>query len=171
MPDKSFTCPTVNNRLAVDLANAIVQASKLMKCFRDSVPLAVPQIDSSHVPILFAIDAHPLRIGALAEGVLSDISTVSRHVTHLTMLGLVEKVPDADDRRASLVRLTDYGKDCVEAMRRQRGEWFSSFLDGWSDEEITSFLTHLNRLADGIQRELAKARASAAPTTSTPPAS
>jgi len=148
----------VNSGLAVDLANAIVQASKLMKCFRDSVPLAVPQIDASLVPILFAIDAHPLRVGALAEGVLSDISTVSRHVSHLRRLGLVEKVPDAEDRRASQVRLTEHGRRCVEAMRRQRGEWFTSFLSGWSDEEIASFLSHLNRLADGITRELAKAR-------------
>ena len=47
------------------------------------------------------------RAGALAEAVHSDPSTVSRQVAHLVQLGLVERVADPADGRATLLVATD----------------------------------------------------------------
>src|SRR3712207_1526003 len=60
----------------------------------------------------------PLRQSALAEAVHADPSTVSRHVALLVERGLVARVADESDGRASRLVLTDrseerrVGKEC-----------------------------------------------------------
>jgi DNA-binding MarR family transcriptional regulator len=52
-----------------------------------------------------------IAVGALAEQLSSDASTVSRLLKPLTFAGLVTLVTDPADGRARLVRLTDLGAD------------------------------------------------------------
>src|SRR4051794_22258272 len=49
----------------------------------------------------------PLRQGALAEHVRADPSTISRHVAVLVDEGLVRRVPDESDGRATRLVVTD----------------------------------------------------------------
>jgi DNA-binding MarR family transcriptional regulator len=55
---------------------------------------------SSYALLLHLIQDGPMRSSALAETVCADPSTVSRQAATLVELGLVERRPDPDDRRA-----------------------------------------------------------------------
>ena len=60
------------------------------------------------------------RAGALAEAVHSDPSTVSRQVAHLVQLGLVERVADPADGRATLLVATAEGRRVFDENRQLR---------------------------------------------------
>src|ERR671920_1752671 len=68
----------------------------------------------------------PLRQGALAELVHADPSTVSRHVTSLVERGLVTRVADETDGRASRLVVTDAGRAQLDDLRRQREAYIES---------------------------------------------
>ena len=73
--------------------------------------------------VLSGLDRHGPRRGrelALGEGL--DASTVSRRLAHMEGRGLVERVPDPADGRASLVRGTEAGRQAHAAERRLRAE-------------------------------------------------
>ena len=52
----------------------------------------------------------PVRVTELAAATGLDASTVSRHLTALHRAGLVERVPDPEDRRARRVQLSGPGR-------------------------------------------------------------
>jgi DNA-binding MarR family transcriptional regulator len=53
-----------------------------------------------------------------------DQSTVSRAVTALVTLGLVERLPDPTDRRASILAVTPAGRQAL----REASDWFDAVL-------------------------------------------
>ena len=72
--------------------------------------------DRAALVLLFPLERlGPLRQGALAELVHADPSTVSRHVAQLVERGLVRRVADESDGRASRLVVTDAGS---AALRR-----------------------------------------------------
>ena len=54
---------------------------------------------------------HGIGIGALAQKLSSDASTISRLVRPLEQAGLLEIAPDPEDGRGRLVRLTELGAE------------------------------------------------------------
>src|SRR6476661_2578669 len=62
----------------------------------------------------------PLRQGALAELVHADPSTVSRHVAALVERGLVQRVADESDGRASRLVVTDAGHAALQDLCAER---------------------------------------------------
>ena len=93
----------------------------------------------------------PLRQQALAEISHTDPSTVSRHVADLVAQGLVERLPDPADGRASLLALTERGRAALAELRRERDEHASAALSGWSTEEITAFTATLARYTHDLE--------------------
>ena len=81
---------------------------------------------------------------ALALGL--DKSTVSRGITQLENLGLIERVGDPDDGRARLLRLTASGADSFDAMRAQRQTEFRAILDRWNPTDLADLGRLLARL-------------------------
>ncbi|MBN9076366.1 MAG: MarR family transcriptional regulator [Rhizobiales bacterium 65-79] len=62
--------------------------------------------------------AHAARAGVVRQNVLAErigieAMTLSTYVDRLEAKGLVERVPDPDDRRAKLVRLTEAASDAL----------------------------------------------------------
>ncbi len=99
-------------------------------------------------PMTFFILAHlaangPMRGADLAGAFDMDKGGVSRQVQSLVDLGLVERRPDSDDRRAILLDATDEGRTRLEAMSRTRSDRFDTRLAGWSDAELASFASQL----------------------------
>ncbi len=66
------------------------------------------------------LGAGPMRSGQLAEREGVAASTMSRIIDSLVGDALVERVPDPDDRRALLIRLTPTGTASVEQARATR---------------------------------------------------
>ena len=92
----------------------------------------------------------PLRQGELAELVHADPSTVSRHVARLVEQGLVTRVADERDGRASRLVVTERGIATAEAMRRERAEHLRRVTAAWEDEDLATLARLLHRLAADI---------------------
>lgn len=101
----------------------------------------------------------PLRLTdlAAAEGIAQPSMTTL--VTGLERNGLVERRPDAGDRRVVLVALTDAGHDYLRRRRQTGADWFAALIDQLSEEDTTALaaalpaLDHLREL-DGPQRAM-----------------
>ena len=107
--------------------------------------------DRAALVLLFPLERlGPLRQGALAELVHADPSTVSRHVAQLVERGLVRRVADESDGRASRLVLTDAGSAAIAALRRERESHLDRVTSGWSPEELATFTALLGRLLDDI---------------------
>jgi DNA-binding MarR family transcriptional regulator len=96
----------------------------------------------------------PLRQSALAELVHADPSTVSRHVTLLVERGLVLRVADESDGRASRLMLTDAGRAQLDQLRSERVAYLRTVTADWTDDELDTFTHMFDRLLDGIATTL-----------------
>ena len=99
-------------------------------------------------PMTYFILAHlaangPMRGADLADAFSMDKGGVSRQVQSLVDLGLVERRPDAEDRRAILVDATTEGRTRLDRMSRHRSDRFDARLAGWSDAELAGFARQL----------------------------
>ncbi len=94
----------------------------------------------------------PLRPAELAELVHADPSTVSRHVARLVEQGLVTRVPDERDGRASRLVVTDRGTATAEAMRRERADHLREVTADWDEDDLATLSRLLRRLAADISR-------------------
>jgi DNA-binding MarR family transcriptional regulator len=92
----------------------------------------------------------PLRQGALAELVHADPSTVSRHVAALVERGLVQRVADESDGRASRLHVTDAGHAALDSFRRDREKHFAQVTAGWDDADLTTLTILLSRFLDDM---------------------
>src|SRR3712207_610214 len=90
----------------------------------------------------------PLRQGALAEIVHADPSTVSRHVAALIEKGLVQRVADETDGRASRLVVTDDGRAALEQLRADREAYLGRVTADWSPSDLATLTTLLGRLLD-----------------------
>ncbi len=96
----------------------------------------------------------PLRQGALADLVHADPSTVSRHVTTLVEGGLVRRVPDERDGRASRLVVTDAGHAALASLRAEREALLDRVTADWDDAELTALTDLFGRLLDGLSAVL-----------------
>jgi DNA-binding MarR family transcriptional regulator len=92
----------------------------------------------------------PLRQAELAEVVHADPSTVSRHVARLVDQGLVTRVPDERDGRASRLVVTERGTATAEAMRRERADHLREATAAWNEDDLGTLARLLHRLAGDI---------------------
>jgi DNA-binding MarR family transcriptional regulator len=85
-------------------------------------------------------------IGDLAARENVQSPTMSRIVAGLEVGGHVERVPDPDDRRVTLVRATPKARRELARLRRRRDAFLNEQLDGLTDDELTAVLTALPAL-------------------------
>ena len=95
----------------------------------------------------------PVRATDLAEHVHLDLSTISRHLRGLEESGLLERSPDPDDRRASLLNVTDEGRVVLERATAARTALFASATSGWTDSEVDELVRLLHRLSDDLENQ------------------
>jgi DNA-binding MarR family transcriptional regulator len=85
----------------------------------------------------------PMRAADLSDAFGMDKSGVSRQVQTLVDLGLVERRPAAEDRRAILLDASDEGRTRLETVARSRSDRFDQRLGAWSDDELSTFAAQL----------------------------
>jgi DNA-binding MarR family transcriptional regulator len=107
----------------------------------------------------------PLRQGALAELVHADPSTVSRHVASLVDQGLVRRVADETDGRASRLVMTDAGSAALDALRRERESHLERVTAHWDEADLAALTSLFGRLLDDISATLPGIPDAGAPTT------
>ena len=105
-----------------------------------------PELQSTAYLMLGHVrDFGPLRASALCEAFDLDKGAVSRQVQHLEELGLVERTPDPEDGRATLIAVTDDALRRLEDVAEHRRKWLDERLGDWSASDLA-------RLAEGLGR-------------------
>jgi DNA-binding MarR family transcriptional regulator len=115
------------------------------------------ELDRSAYGILCRlVDEGPQRLGLLAQAFGLDPSTITRQVQALEHAGLVERHADPTDRRASLLDLTDQGREMLVTTRERRRQWLRAALGDWDDqdhEEFGRLLEKFNLSIDKVVHE------------------
>ena len=137
----------ITHETASQLSMSLVRVMKLFTSMRQHAPRLHPGVDATAYPILFNLVDGPRRVSAVADCVHSDVSTVSRQVSALVSHNLVEKLPDPDDGRATILSLTPTGKELLDRLTAQRSEWFRTMLHDWDPAEAEAFIVSLDRFA------------------------
>jgi DNA-binding MarR family transcriptional regulator len=93
----------------------------------------------------------PVRATDLADHVSLDLSTISRHLRGLEDSGYLTRSPDPDDRRASLLSVTDDGRVFLEHSCRARAALFDRATTDWDDGDVATLSVLLDRLAHDLE--------------------
>ncbi|MFB7860932.1 MULTISPECIES: MarR family winged helix-turn-helix transcriptional regulator [unclassified Streptomyces] len=91
-----------------------------------------------------------MRMSRLAELMAVDMSVCSRHVAHTVEHGWIERLPDPDDRRSRILRLTTDGQGMLDELDRRVTEAFTRHLREWSDDDVALLTVLLGRLRDSF---------------------
>ena len=136
---------------AAELAIADQVTHQLIRLLRVAAHVRKHHEDAAAAHVLARlVDAGPQRVGALADAVGTDPSTVSRQVTELVTAALVERRADPDDGRAQLLAATAAGvRHCADG-RRRRSELIAAALADWPDDARHRLAELLGRFADDL---------------------
>ena len=139
--------------LADDVSGQLIRLLRLMDRrqaqYQAEHPDAVER--ATYYLLVHLVKGGPQRAGALAESVHSDPSTISRQVAHLVRLGLVERMADPEDGRATLLTATEEGRRVFEENRRMRIERFAEMLSDWPVADRSKFAELLGRFATAFE--------------------
>ncbi|MFJ8731370.1 MarR family winged helix-turn-helix transcriptional regulator [Streptomyces bauhiniae] len=140
-------------RLA-QLSNA-VNRGRLAERAAEAAGLA---LDRPAVAVLMTLHMadRPLRIGEIADRMQVVGPHVTRQVQGLERRGLVRRVADPHDRRASLIEPTSEGAEAAHRYAASLVGWFSEAIADWSDEERADLGRLLGRLVDDVTAHLGR---------------
>lgn len=101
----------------------------------------------AHVPVIAALDAGGPRISDLAPAVGITRQGTSALVRDLEKVGIVVTAPDPQDRRATIVRLTDAGLDFCHRALRTLARREATLAETLGEERLSSLKATLRELA------------------------
>lgn len=142
--------------LADGLVMSMIRLGKFSNCLGNQASkYRIDGLDkAAHILLAHLVEGGPRRSGALAELVHSDPSTVSRQVAELVQAGLVERKPDPEDGRASVLAATPEGESVSQRHRRARNEMFASMLAHWPADDRESFIALFERFVTDCENYL-----------------
>lgn len=133
-------CLDVERELAVFLRRARASSGEMARQVH-------PDLEPAAYGLLVRLeDAGEQRATELAAYFGVGKATISRQLHALEQLGLVDRRPDPGDRRASLVRLTDEGRERFTRVRDARRLSYARKLAAWDRREIAELARLLHRL-------------------------
>jgi DNA-binding MarR family transcriptional regulator len=112
---------------------------------------AAAELSPTQGAALVTIDCHgPLTPSELAAREKIQRPTATRVLARLGEAGLVERAPDPDDRRSSLVSITAAGHELLATVRDRKDLYLARRLDRLSPEDLAA----LDRAAGILERML-----------------
>jgi DNA-binding MarR family transcriptional regulator len=121
---------------------------------RDSALLreAGVSLDRALFPLLIVIERKgPIGVVELSELVGRDYTTVSRQVTKLGGLGLINRRPSKTDIRMRELSITAKGKDMTSAIDAARERMATGLFATWSKRDLQELARLMRRFADDFQ--------------------
>jgi DNA-binding MarR family transcriptional regulator len=139
--------------VSADLERSLTQVARAI--LRLEVPQSALEagesIDRAGYWLLVRISGQaPIRMSELADSVELDLSTVSRQIRNLVESGLVGKIPDPVDGRASLLSLSERGWAVLESVSEARRRVLAEVLDDWTKAERNALASGMLRLEVGL---------------------
>ncbi|TCU52914.1 DNA-binding MarR family transcriptional regulator [Novosphingobium sp. PhB57] len=112
-------------------------------------------LDRALFPLLARIGRHgPIGVVELADRTGRDHTTVSRQMTKLEELGLIERSASARDKRIREAVVSPKGQDMISALRAARERVADRVLVSWTNDDLEQLRGLLRRFADDLmQRE------------------
>lgn len=105
-----------------------------------------PELQSSTYLMLSWLHTHgPMRASEIACSFGIDKGAVSRQVQHLIELGLVDRTPDPDDGRATLLSASEMARARLAEVKEARRIWIDSRLGDLPDADLAQFVGLLGR--------------------------
>lgn len=95
-------------------------------------------------------------LGDLANELDSTPRNITGLVDHLERDGLVERVPDQQDRRSLRARLTPAGKERIESIWKEGFEHQQSVTEGLSKDDLAQLRHLCLQLVENARKELGK---------------
>jgi DNA-binding MarR family transcriptional regulator len=95
-------------------------------------------------------------LGDLAGDLESTPRNITGLVDHLERDGLVERVPDSEDRRSVRARLTQAGRVRIEAIWKQGLEHQFEVVEGFSKDDLAQLRHLCLQLVENARKELGK---------------
>ncbi len=122
----------------------------LVRRIRRVIAERARMLDPDLSPVAYSMmtalnDSGPQRASALVEIFSVDKGAVSRQVQALVELGLIERSPDPEDRRAMILAVTEEGRRRLATIAQARRHQLTTRLESWSDEELSAFVRSLAR--------------------------
>ena len=150
-------------RAADEVGSHLVRLVRLIERVQVQYLAAHPDaVDrATYLLLVHLVKDGPSRASVLAEAVHSDPSTVSRQVAHLVRLGLVERIADPVDGRATLLVATDEGRRVFDENKRLRNARIAELMADWPADDRQTFVRLLTRFTDAFESH--KQRASEPP--------
>lgn len=105
---------------------------------------------ASYLMLGYVRDHGPVRASAMCVVFGIDKGAVSRHAQHLLDLGLVDRQPDPEDGRATLLTVSDEGLRRMDAVGEDRRKVLDERLGDWTPTELADFAGMLRRYNDAL---------------------
>jgi DNA-binding MarR family transcriptional regulator len=112
-------------------------------------------VDMSYAALLILEqmkDDRTTRMMELAQAVGVTSTTVTRRIQDLEKCGLILRTPHSQDRRASVVNLSEKGRQVAVVVGRARFEILREALENWTEEDLKCLLGLFERLRADTQR-------------------
>ncbi|MBO9556900.1 MULTISPECIES: MarR family transcriptional regulator [Cellulomonas] len=142
--DRDPARPVQPSEELLDLLHDVLRNAR-----RDASERLGDAITPGQLRLLRTLDrlGRPRRLGELAEALDVAPRSVTSKVDQAAADGWVRRVPDPDDRRATLVELTDAGRERLDAVASSREAGVRARLDALDDDEQQTLLRLLRRVA------------------------
>jgi DNA-binding MarR family transcriptional regulator len=134
--------PSTVQRLIGSLFAVLENMNRARKNIPDAATLAVLQVIGAVERDAPGRGARPSEI---ADKLEIHRSAVTYHVRALTSAGHITARPDPADRRSSLLFLTDSGTAVTQRLTKQGYARFSSFVEDWTDDEVATLASLLEK--------------------------
>lgn len=139
-----------DRRYATEIGAHMITTVKLFTSLRARLQ-ALPDADQWAGPLLHRLmHFGPQRASDLADALSADPSTISRQVAAMVKSRLVERQADPDDGRASILVLTEAGRERFAEFGRMRGRMMSPLIAGWTPAERATFLDLTERFNESL---------------------
>jgi DNA-binding MarR family transcriptional regulator len=94
----------------------------------------------------------PLRLSELSKLLHVELPPLSRQVRSLVEGEFIARAPDGADARASLLTITDLGREALARFASANGALLDKALAGWSDDDLAELAAQMQRLISDLRR-------------------
>ncbi len=129
-----------------------VLVRRIRRVIAERARLLHPDLSPVAYSMLMALnDSGPRRASDLVDIFSIDKGAVSRQVQTLVELGLIERTPDPEDRRAMTLAITEEGSRRLANLALSRRHEVSERLDDWTDDDLREFVKSLGRYNSSLE--------------------
>lgn len=107
-------------------------------------------LPASYLMLGYVRDNGPVRASAIGQVFDIDKGAISRQVQHLIDLGLLDRSPDPEDGRATLLTASEDAIRRLDQVADDRRQHLADRLGDWSADEMASFTATLRRYNEAL---------------------